>query len=267
MIKAGFVQLMPLLGNKEETIKKISSFESEMASTDLVVLPELCNSGYNFVSKEQAFETSEIPEKSIFVEYLVSVCKKYNCHIVSGINERDGDVIYNSAVLVSPKGIVGKYRKTHLFDREKDFFTPGNLGFPVFDIGICRVGMLVCFDWIFPESWRMLALQKADVVCHAANLVIPEKAQKSMPACSIMNKVFIVTANRIGTERDLTFTGRSQITDTNGQVLYQAQENKEEAFFANLDISLARNKKMTDRNDLFGDRRTEFYSLITEKQK
>ena len=127
--------------------------------------------------------------------------------MVSGLNERDGDRLYNSAVLVGPEGYVGRYRKLHLFMNEKDYFQPGDAGLPVFDIGACKVGMLVCFDWQFPEAWRVLALKGADVICHPANLVLPGLAQRAVPIHALTNRVYVVTGNRTGTEGGLDLHG------------------------------------------------------------
>jgi predicted amidohydrolase len=246
------------------TIARIERQRLLCGGVDLLVLPELCNSGYNFDSPEQAWETSEAVGDSVFLRYLESLCRRHNCHIVSGFNERDGDRLYNSAVLVGPQGYMGRYRKLHLFLNEKDFFAPGDEGLPLFDIGECRVGMLVCFDWIFPEVWRILALQGADIIAHPSNLVLPGLAQRAVPIHALTNRVYVVTANRIGSEGDLTFTGLSSIADPRGQVLAQASPSGEEAGMVEVDIAMARDKNITPRNNLFADWRPGDYSLLTE---
>jgi predicted amidohydrolase len=236
------------------------------AGADLLVLPELCNSGYNFRSHGEAWETSEEIRDSAFVRYLESQCRQHNFHLVSGFNERDGAHLYNSAILVGPQGFAGCYRKLHLFMDEKDYFRPGDAGLPIFDIGQCRIGMLVCFDWVFPEAWRILALQGADVICHPSNLVLPGLAQSSVPIHALTNRIYVVTANRIGTETDLTFTGLSTIASPTGEVLAQAPPAKEEVRLVDMDPKLARNKEITSRNHLFADRRPEEYTLLLETE-
>ncbi len=265
-MKIGFIQFAPVLGDVQATMGKIHQLSSFCAEADLVVLPELCNSGYNFESAEQAWATSEEIGQSVFIQYLESLCQQHGCHIVSGLNERDGDHLYNSAVLVGPQGYVGRYRKLHLFMNEKDFFQPGDLGLPVWDIGSCRVGMLVCFDWIFPEAWRVLALKGAEVICHPSNLVLPGLAQQAVPIHALTNHVYIVTANRIGTERDLTFTGMSTIASPKGKVLAQASQTDMGTSAVEANIELARNKGITTRNDVLADRRPEEYGLLTDKK-
>lgn len=264
-MKIGFIQFAPVLGNVQATMDKIDQLSPLCAGADLVVLPELCNSGYNFESVEQAWVTAEEIDHGVFVQYLESLCRQHGCHIVSGLNEREGDYLYNSAVLVGPQGYAGRYRKLHLFMNEKDFFQPGNAGLPVWDIGPCKVGMLVCFDWIFPEAWRILALKGADVICHPSNLVLPGLAQQAVPIHALTNRVYVVTANRIGTERDLAFTGMSTIASPEGKVLAQASQTDAETRVVEVNIELARNKDITARNHILADRRPEEYALLTKE--
>ena len=264
-LKIGFIQLAPELGDRDATIRKLDGLIEQSKTTDILVLPELCNSGYNFSSFRQAWETSENIENSLFINYLLSKCKQYNLYIVSGFNERDNNNLYNSAILIGPKGYIGKYRKLHLFLNEKDYFQPGNIGLPVFDIGLCKVGMLVCFDWIFPEVWRIMALKGAEIICHPSNLVLPGFAQKAIPIHALTNRIYIITANRIGAEGDLSFTGLSLIANPYGDILFQASQTEEEAGMQNIDILLARDKEITEKNNLFSDRRPEEYSLLAEK--
>lgn len=263
-MKIGFLQFSPKLDDLQANISKIESVADQFKEADLIVLPELCNSGYNFKSSEQAFDTSEEIGRSEFVNFLNSICKEHSLFIASGFNERDGKDLYNSSVLIGQDGYIGKYRKLHLFMDEKKYFTPGDAGLPVFDIGICKVGMLVCFDWMFPEVWRILAIKRADIICHPSNLVLTGLCQSAVPIHSLTNRVYIVTANRIGTEDDLTFTGLSTIANPRGGVLYQASENREEVKIVDIDISLARDKKITAMNDIIIDRRPSEYKELIE---
>ncbi len=263
-MKVGLVQFAPVLGDVHHTIRKLDLLSPGFRGCDLLVLPELCNSGYNFESAEQAWETSEVVGDGVFVRYLQSLCQDYNCNIVSGLNEQDNDRLYNTAVLVGPRGLVGKYRKLHLFFREKEIFTPGDLGLPVFDVIGVRLGMLICFDWRFPESWRVLALRGAEVICHPSNLVIPGLAQRVVPVEALLNNVYVLTTNRVGAEREFTFTGRSLIADPRGEVIVRGRETMEEVVTADIDPALARNKRVTAYNDAFADRRPEEYRLICD---
>jgi predicted amidohydrolase len=264
-MRISFMQFAPALGDLPATMDTIDRLSARCVGADLLVLPELCNSGYNFTSKQQAWETSEEIDGSRFLEFLRTLCQRLDCHVVTGFNERHGDHLYNSAVLLNPWGYVGRYRKLHLFLNEKDYFAPGDGGLPVFDIGLCQVGMLVCFDWIFPEVWRILALKGADVICHPSNLVLPGLAQRAVPVRAVTNRVYVVTANRVGTEGDLSFTGASTIASPRGEVLAQASSQGEAVDIVEVDVALARDKQITPRNHLFDDRRVEAYAGLLDE--
>jgi len=123
---------------------------------------------------------------------------------------------------------------------------------------------MICFDWIFPEAARTLALKGADIICHPSNLVLPY-CQTAMVTRCLENHVFAITANRIGTEqrgvRTLTFTGGSQVTDTKGKILHRASTDREEVAVIEIDPQLAQDKHATANNHIFNDRRPEMYEL------
>ncbi len=119
-MKIGYIQFAPCLGAVQNTFKKLDELIAKCEGADLLVLPELCNSGYNLKTKEMAWEVSEEIEKSIFVEYLHNKCVTNKCYIVSGFAERCNGRIYNTSILMGPEGFIGKYRKLHLFMKEKD---------------------------------------------------------------------------------------------------------------------------------------------------
>ena len=259
-MKIGYLQMAPALGDLEKNVQTIERLLPQAEGAELLVLPELCHSGYRFESRDEAWEASETIADGPFMAFLKTVCVERKMHIVVGVNERDGEKLYNTSVLVGPGGFLGKYRKMHLFMDEKDIFVPGDLGFPIFDVGAYRVGMLICFDWVFPEAWRILALKGADIICHPSNLVIPGLCQKSLPVHAVCNRIFVVTANRIGTERDLTFTGLSTVADPRAEILLQASPDQDEVGLVDIDLALARNKNVTPRNHVFDDRRPEEYA-------
>jgi len=261
-IKAGFIQFQPILGEQVQNINNLSLLIEKARDADLIVIPELSNSGYNFESKEQAFNLSEEIDKSDFVDFLAKEANRLNLIIVSGINEQENGKLYNTSVLIGPKGLIGKYRKIHLFLNEFDIFEKGNIGLPVFDIGVCKIGMLICFDWIFPEVWRIMALKGADVICHPSNLVLPY-AQQAVPVHGMINRTFNITANRYGTERGVTFSGKSIISDPFGETLDTATSDKDEVSYVNLNLNDARNKDVTFRNHAFNDRFPSEYKELT----
>ena len=258
-MKLAVVQFAPTLGRPEETRERVRELSSEFAGADLVILPELANSGYAFATRAQAFSLAEDPTASPFVDQLVDICRTHQQHIITGLCERDGDELYNSALLLGPDGVIGTYRKLHLFLDEKDFFEPGNVGLPTFAIHGVRLGMLICFDWRFPEVWRGLALAGADLICHPSNLITPGLAQRVTPVHALLNHVYVATSNRVGREGSLAFTGASQVVDPSGKVVAQAGDTEEIVLKAEIDPSSSRDKAVNARNDLFADRRPDVY--------
>jgi len=261
-MRAGFYQFNPSFGQKYKNLKMVLSV-AEGADLDLLVLPEFFATGYQFTSKDEVAELSEqIPDGST-TEGLSNLSRKKGCYIVAGLPERDGDRFFNSAILTGPDGFMGVYRKTHLYFEEKLYFSPGDTGFKVWDTKIGRIGIMICFDWFFPESMRSLALLGADIVAHPSNLVLPY-CPYSMPVRCLENKVFAVTANRTGEEKrkdgqSLKFIGQSQIVSPEGEILIKASEEDEALLVAKIDLDLARNKSLNSLNNIFDDRRPEMY--------
>ncbi|AMQ18484.1 nitrilase [Thermococcus peptonophilus] len=264
-MKVAYVQMEPVFLDPEVNYSKAEELIREVADqgAKLVVLPELFDTGYNFRSREEVAEVAgQIPDGPT-TEFLVELAKELEVFIVAGTAEKDekGN-LYNSAVVVGPVGwgYIGKYRKVHLFNREKLFFRPGNLGFHVFNIGIAKVGVMICFDWFFPESARTLALKGADIIAHPSNLVMPY-APRAMPIRALENRVYTITANRIGEEFGLRFIGKSTIASPKAEVLAMGSEDKEEVGVVEIDLSLARDKRINEMNDIFKDRRPQYYTL------
>jgi len=256
-MKIATIQFAPVFGNLSFTIEKLKPLLKKSEEADIVVLPELANSGYNFGSLEEAKSLSENTNNSVFVEFLRAQCELYQFKIATGFSELEGNQLYNSSLLIDKKGVIGKYRKLHLFMNEKKFFNPGNLALPIFEVDNVKIGMLICFDWMFPEVWRKLALKGADIILHPSNLVLPY-AQSVIPSYALVNRTYIVTSNRIGTEKELTVNGQSIIANPKGEVLARAGKG-EEIIMLDIDPELSRNKMITPLNDAFKDRRTDIY--------
>jgi predicted amidohydrolase len=267
-MKAGFFQFAPVFGKKDENIKKVLSVPKE-TDADLVVLPEFFATGYQFVSEDEVAELSEQIPNGYTTEFLSEISHQRGFYIVAGLPERDGDRFFNSAIFTGPEGFIGAYRKTHLFFEEKLFFNPGDTGFKVWDTEIGRIGIMICFDWFFPESMRVLALMGADIIAHPANLVLPY-CPDAMPVRCLENRVYAITANRIGEEsrqegQSLRFIGQSLIASPDGKVLCKAPEDEEVLLITDIKPESARDKSLTSLNNIFNDRRPEMYSKITAK--
>ena len=261
-MKLGIYQFCPEWGRVEENLKKIYNKLNSNSDVELWVLPELSTTGYQFRSKDELQELAEeFPSGKTAQKMMQLTAEKQNAVII-GVAEKSGDNFYNSAAIFEKGKFLGIYRKIHLFYKEKNFFTPGNEKPKVYDVMGSKVGVMICFDWIFPEIARSLALQGAELIAHSANLVLPY-CQEAMITRSIENRVFTATANRLGTENrdgeELIFTGKSQFTDFKGNRISQLKIDEENVLICNMNLQLAKNKNITNLNNLFDDRRTDLY--------
>jgi predicted amidohydrolase len=265
-LRVGFVQFDPEFGAPERNLARVTDLIRSIEA-DLLVLPELFTSGYQFVNQREVTGLAEPVPHGPTVRALARLARDQNLWIVAGIPERAGRRCFNSAVIVGPRGWRGTYRKAHLFYEEKRWFAPGDGAFPVYDIGAARVGVMVCFDWFFPEVARALALAGADVIAHPANLVLPYCPEAMITRC-LENRVFAVTANRIGTEqrggkRPLTYIGQSEIVAPDGRVLVRAGAEETGVGLATIDPRTARDKRLNRYNHLLRDRRAALYRPLT----
>ncbi|MCP4574444.1 MAG: hypothetical protein GY838_19005 [bacterium] len=258
------VQTSPVFGEVRTNVD--AALELVPADTDLAVLPELFSTGYQFRDRDEARSLAEDPAGDGYAcRRLRAAARDLDTTLVAGIAETAGDKLYNSAVMIRPDGSRELYRKIHLFWDEKSIFEPGDLGFPVFRACGTTVGLMICFDWVFPEAARSLALAGAQILLHPANLLLPW-CPEAMKTRSQENRVFTVTANRIGledrTDNPLRFIGMSQLTSPLGEVLERLDETTAGVATARLDPQEAvRTKTITPRNDVFGDRRPDQYRL------
>jgi predicted amidohydrolase len=261
----GLFQFKPEFGNPDANIEKIRNKVSK-ENFDLLVLPELSNSGYLFSSKDELQNLAEEIPNGKFCKALIDLAKQKNVYIVSGICEKSGSDFYNSAVLVYPTGEVKTYRKIQLFYEEKLWFKPGEKSPDVYEIngsfGKVKIGMMICFDWFFPEVARTLALKGAQIICHPSNLVM-QYCQTAMFTRALENHVFTITANRTGKDvkgdKELSFTGQSVIVDPKGNYLYRGSDEGEECFITQIDPMIALDKNITKLNNIFEDLREGLY--------
>ncbi len=261
-MKIGFVQTDPLFGDVSGNLEAVKNLVAG-EKADLIVLPELFSTGYQFKDIEEALNLSEPIPDGPTTRFLIDLAKDTGAIFVAGIAERENNSIHNSAVMAGPEGFIGKYKKIHLFDTELDIFEPGKLTPPVFDIGPAKVGIMICFDWRFPETARSLALLGADLIAHPSNLVLAHCPQAMITRC-LENRVFAVTADRVGKEdriegEALKFMGQSQVVDPDGNILIRASETEEEVQIVEIDLEKARDKFLTPHNHIFKDRREDLY--------
>ncbi len=261
--RVGFLQTSPVFGALEKNIRQIEDLLDGQRA-ELWVLPEFALTGYDFIDVAEARRYAEEAPGGKSTTWLQSLAEKHRAVFVMGLPEISSGRLFNTAVAVGPKGFIGRYRKLHLFDREKELFEPGDEWLQVFDVGGVKIGMMICFDWIFPETARTLTLRGAQIICHPSNLLL-SYCQQAMFARSVENGVFSITANRIGTEthagRSLVFTGGSQILTPQGETLARAGTDTVEAHVADINPEAALYKDITPHNHLLRDRRTAFYGL------
>ena len=267
-MKVGYYQFRPLFGEVRHNLNKVVQKLSG-ANADLIILPELAFTGYYFKDRSEVRALAEEPAESGTVAALSALCRNRKLHLVTGFAEKVRDRYYNSALLIGPQGIVHIYRKLHLFNEEMKWFDAGDIPLQVNRIGNVRIGMMVCFDWVFPEVTRVLALQGADIICHPSNLVLGYCQQTMLTRC-LENKVYAITANRHGFDKrphgNLRFTGRSQIVAPGGTLLHKASSQRDELFVMDIDPALARDKSITARNEVLRNRRPEFYKILSARK-
>ena len=188
MLTIAIAQTAPKLLDIDSNLEQLVSL-TERVSADLYLLPELCLSGYAFSSRDELRDCA-LPQDNPYFDRLTRLTRDRGVALCGGYAEAAaGGEIYNSAFFIADGKLLANYRKTHLFYRETQFFTPGNSGFSVAHHRGTRFGMMICYDWIYPESARSLALLGAQVILHPANLVLPY-CQRAMFARAVENRVF-----------------------------------------------------------------------------
>ena len=271
-MRVAVAQMEPILAEKERNLDACVARleEAAAAGAELLVLPECAIPGYMFESAEEALPfAEEIPGPS--ADTLAKECRRLGMHLVCGLLERDGDVLHNAAVLVGPEGLIGTYRKTHLpFLGVDRFVVPGD-ELTVYDTPLGRIGVEICYDLRFPEVTRTLALKGADIVAHPTNFPVAARIQTELitVARAAENRIYLLTANRVGKERSGEFCGWSQIVDPYGTRLAEAGETEEALLVAEVDVQKARDKDYVIPGEyelyLFGHRRPELYGALVEE--
>lgn len=277
-VRVAVVQFDPQVGIQHSQANLEHSLElareAAMNGANLIVLPELANTGYLFGTRQEAFLHAELIPEGPSMQAWLDFARKHQVYLAAGLAERDGVQLFDSAVLVGPGGFIGKYRKAHLWNREKLWFTPGNLGFPVFDTPIGRIGLLICWDIWFPEVPRLLSLQGADIICSLNNWIwtpppLFDDSGKCMASYLTMtaahaNNMFIAAANRIGEEQGERYLGCSLITGTNGWPIGKvASADEQTILYADIDLTSARSAPIWNSlNDLHRDRRVDVYESM-----
>lgn len=258
MSTIGYIQLAPIFGDVTKNVTRMRALADASSHADMLVFPELASTGYELEDSGEALELGEVFGDGMLSTSLRESATEGSVTIVAGYVERDGDAVYNSSMMALPDGRLVNYRKLHLYSRETEIFSPGNARPEVVDTPCGRVGMMICFDWYFPETARSLAIAGAQIIAHPSNLVMPY-CQRAMYARSVENRVFTITANRFGTEermgRKLTFTGQSQVLSPSGECLVSAPESEDHVGLVEINPADADEKNINPHNHVINDRR------------
>lgn len=274
-VAIGLVQMTSLDGdleaNRERTLQALRAAFVEGA--DLVILPELVTSGYpSGGPRGFADEAETVPGPSTAA--WTDACTEFGTWMCGGLAEREGDALYDTAVIVGPEGIVTHYRKLHLFAEEKHTFRPGNLGLPIATLPFGTVGTLICYDLRFPEAVRVLALLGVDLICLPAAWVagfdqrprsrtnMPTQADTAVVQANL-NQVFIAASSQVGVRDNHTFLGASLVVDPRGQVLAGPLSDRDEETLVR-EVDLAEAKRAQVRSELVrprADRRPDVYAI------
>lgn len=278
-MKIAAVQIDIALAEPERNLSRMVEAlgETSRQGARLTIFPECALTGYCFESLAEAKPFAEhVPGPSC--ERIAEACRKLDTYAVYGLLEADGERLFNAAVLVGPTGVLGSYRKIHLPYLGIDRFTkPGDRPFGVQRVPTgggdeLRLGMNICYDGAFPEAARVMALDGADLIVLPTNW--PPGAQCTaefvINARAMENHIYYLAVNRVGTERGFHFIGRSKICGPSGAVLAEAQHDNETVLYAEIDLQLARRKRVIrvpgkHEIDRFADRRPEMYRRLAEK--
>jgi 5-aminopentanamidase len=262
------LQLAPVLGDFEGNRERaaIAIREALEAGADLVVIPELATSGYVFETPDELRAIAIPRDHQIFDEWAALAATHPGAVIVGGFAELgEDDELYNSAALVTASGVAATYRKVHLWDQEKRFFTPGRESPPVVETAQGRIGVMICFDLEFPEWTRIAALAGADILAVPTNWPFMERpsgervaeVQIGMATARI-NHMAIVCADRTGVERGVAWNEGTSIISADGWVVAAVGEGVGAAF-ATIDPTLSANKQFAPLTHAFDDRRPDLY--------
>jgi predicted amidohydrolase len=240
------------------------------AGAKLIVFPECSTTGWVFESRAEAEAVAEeIAGDGPAMQAWLQWARESKVHIVAGIVERDGEDLFNTAVLIGPDGHVGSYRKLHTWGLERDVYCPGDLDVGVFETPLGRIAMSICYDVWFPEVARMAAVKGTDILCVPANWVPIPGQPSDVPTMANMlcltqahtNLLYVAGASRVGVERGQRFIGTSIIVDHSGFALAgPASGTDEELITASIDPVGSREERLRNPfNQPLGDRRIDVY--------
>ncbi|MBI4574660.1 MAG: acyltransferase [Planctomycetes bacterium] len=267
-MRLGVLQYEPAFGQVDANLDRIDTLVAGARDGGprggLVVLPELAATGYQFASRSELAALAEAVPGGPTTRRLSGLARREGLALVAGLAEARDGRYYNSAVVLDARGETrAVYRKIHLYAEERTWFAPGEAAAPVVDLDGVRLGVMICFDWLFPETARSLALAGAEVIAHPANLVLPW-CPTAMVTRALENGVYAATANRTGREArggraELVYRGESQVVGPRGEVLFRLGAREEALRLVEVDLERARDKTLPSGNAILADRRPAYY--------
>ena len=282
-VKVGLVQMSCSADVKQNTQKAIEGIKkAAQEGANIVCLQELFTSLYFCdVEDHDNFKLAEsIPGTT--TDLLSSVARENNVVIIASLFEKRAAGLYHNttAVLDADGSYLGKYRKMHIPDDpgyyEKFYFTPGDLGYKVFDTKFAKIGVLICWDQWYPEASRITALMGAEILFYptaigwdanekveAANIEQYNAWQTIQRSHAVANGVHVVSVNRVGTEAEQHFWGGSFVANPFGTLLYLASHDKEEVHVEEIDLALTEKYRTTW--PYLRDRRIDSYEPILKR--
>jgi predicted amidohydrolase len=260
------IQMNSRTASRDENVERACGFVDEAAKqgADLVVLPEFFNTEYFPQFRDYRYMDYAEPEDGYTQTRMREKARRHGIHIVSTIFEmaRPG-LYYDTAMLLGPEGqIVGKYRKVHpaaLLSLEKIYFRGGS-SFPVFRFGEWTIGFSVCYDNLFPESCRCLALNGAELIVAPYATPVDDPWENFLTTRALENGVFLAACNHVGPEGEWRMSGKSMLIDPLGKICVQASGTEEQLITWECDREQVIQARR--RFPLFRDRRPDAYAAI-----
>ncbi|MBM7715495.1 carbon-nitrogen hydrolase family protein [Siminovitchia sp. FSL H7-0308] len=258
VMRLALAQLRSHLYDKKTNLYRIAQTVAEAAGkqeADYVLFPELYLTGYTL--NENVTDLAE-PIEGESVNYMREIASQHSTGMIVGLPEKEDDHIYNTAIVIDKNGdIIGKYRKTHLFDFEKQWFSPGD-SCPVFDTPFGRIAVMITYDMEFPETSRIFAQKGARLILVLAANMVPYQTYQSvfLRARAMENHVFVALANKVGLENDHIFFGESEVIHPTGKTIYQSYNNE---LISTVDIDFAQTNTAKGLLDYINNRRVDLY--------
>ncbi|MBS7604988.1 MAG: carbon-nitrogen hydrolase family protein [Candidatus Bathyarchaeia archaeon] len=264
-IIVAIAQLDVALGDKRANTEKAIKYITDAAKkgANFVCFPEYFSTGFGYKDLEKIHkEIAKLAEpiNGQTIRMIQQACRANSVYAIGSIIESAQNKFYNTAFLINPSGeLLGTYRKVHLFQLESQFFQQGN-GWQVFDTDFGKIGIMICYDAIFPEAARTLALLGAKLILHPSSWMDPYLPQWRIAtnARALENQVWLVSVNRVGRDELFTYFGRSRVIDPYGACIYECGGEEE---LATVRIDLKRAEEFKKTLNFLGDRRPATYRL------